>query len=97
MPTNTDAGAFLTFIEDGSVNLITGIVENGCSTQTAMAQIVASRLGMDPVAVHVIHDEMNDFSHHNRTLVARRSLLMAGNNARVRALSLPWSTSCSRL
>jgi CO/xanthine dehydrogenase Mo-binding subunit len=81
IPTNTDAGTILTFNEDGSVNLITGIVEIGTGTQTALAQIVAERLGIDPGTVHVVPEVMTDRSPHDWTTAASRSLFMAGNAA----------------
>lgn len=43
---NTDAssGVILTFNSDGSVNVISGVVEIGTGTKTVLAQIVAAQL-----------------------------------------------------
>ena len=46
MPTNTGAGAIITFNQDGSLNLHTGIMEIGQGSKTGLAQIVAERFGM---------------------------------------------------
>ena len=43
MPTNADAGAVLTFNEDGSMNLSSGIIEIGAGTYSGVAQILAER------------------------------------------------------
>ena len=37
MPTNTDAGAIITFNEDGSINVHCGVVEIGRGIKTALA------------------------------------------------------------
>ena len=47
MPTNTDAGVILTFNEDGSVNLQTGVCEIGQGTHVGLAQIVAEKFKID--------------------------------------------------
>jgi CO/xanthine dehydrogenase Mo-binding subunit len=81
IPTNTDAGAVLSFNEDGSVNLMTGIVEIGTGTQTGLAQIVAEKLRIDPAGVYVVPEVMTDRSPHDWTTAASRSLFMAGRAA----------------
>ena len=81
MPTFTDAGAILTFNEDGSCNLSTGIVEIGQGTHTGLAQIVAERLGIDPPMVHVTPEITTDQSPHDWQTAASRSLFMAGRAA----------------
>ena len=81
MPTFTDAGAILTFNEDGSCNLSTGIVEIGQGTHTGLAQIVAERLGIDPSMVHVAPEIATDQAPHDWQTAASRSLFMAGRAA----------------
>lgn len=81
MPTFTDAGAIITFNEDGSANLSTGIVEIGQGTHTGLAQITAERLGIDPSMVHVVTDITTDQAPHDWQTAASRSLFMAGRAA----------------
>lgn len=81
MPTNTDAGALITFNEDGSLNLTTGIVEIGQGTHTGLAQIVAERFNMEVEKVHVVYEVNTDRSPHDWATAASRSLFMAGRSA----------------
>jgi len=81
MPTNTDAGALITFNEDGSLNLTTGIVEIGQGTHTGLAQIVAERFKMGAERVHVVYEVNTDRSPHDWATAASRSLFMAGRSA----------------
>lgn len=53
-PTDAASGALITFNQDGSVNLSTGVVEMGSGGQTHLAQILAERLGITPDRVHVV-------------------------------------------
>ncbi len=81
IPTFTDAGAVLSFNEDGSCNLITGAMEIGQGTLTGLAQIVAEALKMDPGLVHVVPEVMTDRSTHDWTTAASRTLFMVGRAA----------------
>jgi len=81
IPTFTDAGAVLHFLEDGSVSLVTGVVEIGQGTFTGLSQIVAEALGMDPSRVRVVSDVDTDRAPHDWTTAASRSLFMAGRAA----------------
>jgi CO/xanthine dehydrogenase Mo-binding subunit len=78
MPTNADAGAVLTFNEDGSMNLCTGIVEIGAGTYSAVAQLLAERFKDDPRNVHINWDVHTSHSPHDWATAASRSLFMAG-------------------
>ncbi len=78
IPTFTDAGAIISFNEDGSVNLSTGVVEIGQGTHTGLAQIVAERLAIDLSMVHVVSDIATDQAPHDWQTAASRSLFMAG-------------------
>lgn len=81
IPTNTDAGAIITFNNDGSINLATGAVEIGQGTQTGLSLIVAEAFGMAPDKVHVVQQVTTDQSPHDWTTAASRTLFMAGNAA----------------
>ena len=81
IPTFTDAGAVLHFSEDGSVSLVTGIVEIGQGTLTGLRQIVAEGLDMDPAKVRVVNEVDTDRAPHDWTTAASRSLFMAGRAA----------------
>ncbi|MFO7816006.1 MAG: xanthine dehydrogenase family protein molybdopterin-binding subunit [Halanaerobiales bacterium] len=81
MPTNTDAGAVLTFNNDGSVNLHNAIVEIGQGTKTGLAQIVADELEMPIEKVHITSDVDTQTAPHDWATAASRSLMMAGRAA----------------
>jgi CO/xanthine dehydrogenase Mo-binding subunit len=81
IPPNTSSAAVLTFNDDGSVNLITGVVEIGAGAPTGLVQIVAESLKIDPEMVHVVPEVMTDRSPHDWTTAASRSLFMAGRAA----------------
>ena len=78
IPTNTDAGAMITFNEDGSINLNCGIVEIGQGTITGLVLILAERMKMSPDKIHVITDINTRLAPHDWTTAASRSLFMAG-------------------
>ncbi|MDP8235374.1 MAG: xanthine dehydrogenase family protein molybdopterin-binding subunit [Candidatus Erginobacter occultus] len=81
MPPNADAGVILTFNEDGSINLNSGILEIGNGTYTGLAQIVAERFRDDPDRVHVNFEVRTVHSPHDWATAASRSLFMAGRAA----------------
>lgn len=81
IPTFTDAGAVLHFAEDGSVSLVTGVVEIGQGTFTGLRQIVAEALRMDSAKVRVVPEVDTDRAPHDWTTAASRSLFMAGRAA----------------
>lgn len=79
MPTNTDAGAILTFNSDGSCNLNTGVVEIGQGTKTGLAQIASEMLGLPFDKVHVHMEVDTQISPSDWATAASRGLFMAGN------------------
>jgi CO/xanthine dehydrogenase Mo-binding subunit len=81
MPPNTDAGAILTFNEDGSMNLSVGVTEIGQAAHTALAQLVAAKFGVSPGLVHVQTTVDTSHSPHDWATAASRSVFMAGNAA----------------
>ncbi|HAP42639.1 MAG: aldehyde oxidase [Spirochaetes bacterium GWD1_61_31] len=81
IPTFTEAAATVSFAEDGSVCLATGVVEIGQGTHDGLRLLVAEALAMDPGLVRVINEVDTDLSPHDWTTAASRSLFMAGRAA----------------
>jgi CO/xanthine dehydrogenase Mo-binding subunit len=81
IPTNTEAGAIITFNNDGTMNLATGAVEIGQGSQTGLAQITAEAFGVSAENVHVVREVVTDKAPHDWTTAASRTLFMAGNAA----------------
>ncbi|MGD9247658.1 MAG: molybdopterin-dependent oxidoreductase [Desulfobacteraceae bacterium] len=81
IPTNTEAGASITFNNDGTMNLATGAVEIGQGSQTGLAQITAEAFGVSAENVHVVREVVTDKAPHDWTTAASRTLFMAGNAA----------------
>ncbi|MCH4890099.1 xanthine dehydrogenase family protein molybdopterin-binding subunit [Acidaminobacter sp. JC074] len=79
MPTNTDAGAVITFNSDGSVNVHTGIVEIGQGTKTGLAQIASESLDIPLEKIHVEEGVNTRTSPCDWATAASRGLFMAGN------------------
>lgn len=79
MPTNTDAGAILTFNGDGSCNIHTGIVEMGQGTKTGLAQIASEALSLPLDKIHLEMDVNTRVSPSDWATAASRGLMMAGN------------------
>ncbi|KEO85259.1 xanthine dehydrogenase family protein molybdopterin-binding subunit [Tumebacillus flagellatus] len=77
-PTDAGAGAVLIFNKSGSVNLMTGVVEIGQGTKTALAQIAAERLTIDPSLVHVSFEVNTKTNPEHWKTVASSSTMMAG-------------------
>ncbi|WP_051318185.1 xanthine dehydrogenase family protein molybdopterin-binding subunit [Cohnella thermotolerans] len=81
MDTDATSGAILLFNSDGSVNLVTGVVEIGTGTKTVLAQMVAERLRMSVDRVHVKFTvDTLDTPEHWKT-VASRGTFLAGRAA----------------
>lgn len=79
MPTNTDAGAIITFNSDGSLNINTGIVEIGQGTKTGLAQIASETLKI-PIEKIFIEMKVNTrTAPSDWATAASRGLFMAGN------------------
>ncbi|MGG1674468.1 xanthine dehydrogenase family protein molybdopterin-binding subunit [Neobacillus sp. NRS-1170] len=76
--TNAPSGAILTFNPDGSINLMSGLVEIGTGTKTVLAQILAERLKMNIDNIHVrMEVDTQTMPEHFKT-VASRGTFMAG-------------------
>lgn len=77
-PTNAVSGAFITFNHNGSVNLITGVVEIGSGGQTHLAQMLAEKLKIDTQEVHVVMDVDTRVAPEHWKTVASLTEYMAG-------------------
>ncbi|KMY45198.1 aldehyde oxidase [Bacillus sp. FJAT-27916] len=75
---NASSGAILIFNPDGSVNVISGVVEIGTGTKTILAQMVADQLKMDISRVFVQMDVLTKSTPEHWKTVASRGTLMAG-------------------
>lgn len=78
MPTNTDAGAIVTFNADGSVNVHTGVVEIGQGTKTGLTQIAAEMFKLPLDKIHVALEVNTRISPSDWATAASRGLMMAG-------------------
>lgn len=82
------SGVVLTFNSDGSINLMSGIVEIGTGTKTVLAQILAEVMKMDinDIYVRMTIDTQTEPEHWKTvasrgTLMAGRAVLAAANDA----------------
>jgi CO/xanthine dehydrogenase Mo-binding subunit len=87
-PTDTGAGAIITFNPDASVNLNCGGVEIGQGTKTVLAQILAERMKMNVDNVHVVIDintqttpEFWKTAASTNTMMVGRAVLRAADDA----------------
>lgn len=72
------SGVVLTFNSDGSINLMSGLVEIGTGTKTVLAQILAEQMKMSVDRIHVrMAVDTQTVPEHWKT-VASRGTLMAG-------------------
>ncbi len=78
-PTNAPSGAFITFANDGSINMNIGVVEMGNGAQTRLASMLATkfRIGIDLVHVNFNIDTRMQPKHWKT--VASLSGFLAGN------------------
>ncbi|MBB5324956.1 CO/xanthine dehydrogenase Mo-binding subunit [Anoxybacillus tepidamans] len=76
--TDASSGAILTFNPDGSVNLISGVVEIGTGTKTVLAQILSEKLKMDIDDIHVKMDIDTQTTPEHWKTVSSRGTFMAG-------------------
>ena len=78
-PTGASSGAVLLFCGDGTVNIVTGVVECGQGFVASIRQLLAEKLKMDPRRIFVKeHIDTRSAPEHWKT-VASMSLFMAGN------------------
>ncbi|SDM93694.1 CO or xanthine dehydrogenase, Mo-binding subunit [Fictibacillus solisalsi] len=72
------SGVTLSFNPDGSINLISGVIEIGTGTKTILAQILAERLKMDIRMIHVQMKVNTQSTPEHWKTVASRGTFMAG-------------------
>lgn len=76
--TNAPSGVILTFNRDGSINLMSGVIEIGTGTKTILAEILAERLKMDVDQIHVRMEVDTLTTPEHWKTVASRGTIMAG-------------------
>lgn len=76
--TDASSGVIITFNSDGSMNLMSGVVEIGTGTKTILAQILAERMKMDVDQIHVKMDVHTQTTPEHWKTVASRGVFMAG-------------------
>lgn len=81
IPTNSSSGVIITFNDDGTMNLMSGVVEIGTGTKTVLAQIVAERMKIDVNDIYVRMDVDTQTTPEHWKTVASRGVLMAGRAA----------------
>ncbi len=72
------SGVLLLFNADGSVNILSGVVEIGTGTKTILAQLLAEKLKMDIHKIHVQMDVNTQYTPEHWITAASRGTLMAG-------------------
>ncbi|MBP0726685.1 xanthine dehydrogenase family protein molybdopterin-binding subunit [Bacillus sp. RG28] len=75
---NATSGVIVTFNTDGSVNLLSGVVEIGTGTKTVLAQIFADQMKMDIEKVHVKMLVNTQSTPEHWKTVGSRGTFMAG-------------------
>ncbi|WP_028391395.1 xanthine dehydrogenase family protein molybdopterin-binding subunit [Bacillus cihuensis] len=75
---NAPSGVILTFNRDGSINLMSGVIEIGTGTKTVLAQILAERLKMIVDNIHVKMEVDTQTTPEHWKTVASRGIYMAG-------------------
>ncbi|WP_445487266.1 xanthine dehydrogenase family protein molybdopterin-binding subunit [Niallia sp. 03133] len=75
---DASSGVVLTFNSDGSINLMSGLVEIGTGTKTILAQILAEKMKMDVGKIHVRMTVDTQTEPEHWKTVASRGTLMAG-------------------
>ncbi|MGE8204854.1 xanthine dehydrogenase family protein molybdopterin-binding subunit [Heyndrickxia sp. NPDC080065] len=75
---DASSGVILTFNTDGSINLMSGVIEIGTGTKTVLAQILAERLQMDVNQIHVRMEVNTQTTPDHWKTVASRGTFMAG-------------------
>jgi CO/xanthine dehydrogenase Mo-binding subunit len=78
MDPNASSGAIVSFNQDGSMNLETGVVEIGTGTKTVLAQILAERMKMNSEQIHVKFKVNTQITPEHWKTVASRGTFMAG-------------------
>ncbi|ADU30289.1 xanthine dehydrogenase family protein molybdopterin-binding subunit [Evansella cellulosilytica] len=78
IPPDSSSGVILTFNEDGSINIISGVIEIGTGTKTVLAQMLAEHMQMDINQIHVKMEVDTQSTPEHWKTVASRGTFMAG-------------------
>ncbi|MBM7716130.1 CO/xanthine dehydrogenase Mo-binding subunit [Bacillus thermophilus] len=76
--TNSSSGVILMFNPDGSINIISGVVEIGTGTKTILAQMLSEKLKMPVENIHVQMTVHTQHTPEHWKTVASRGTFMAG-------------------
>ena len=79
MPTFSSTGVILKFNENGSVDLITSLVDFGQGTYTTLAQIAAEELKLPVEKINIPWDSDTSFTPYDWQTVASKGSFMSGN------------------
>jgi CO/xanthine dehydrogenase Mo-binding subunit len=79
MPTFTSTGVVLKFNENGTVDLLTSLVDYGQGTYTTLAQIAAEELKIPVDKVNIPWDSDTSFTPYDWQTVASKGAFMSGN------------------
>lgn len=71
---------FIKISEDGVITVITPVPEIGQGTTTAMAQIVAEKLGADPQDIRIVNDD-TELTSFDLGAIGSRETFICGNSA----------------
>ncbi|HEX3046381.1 MAG TPA: molybdopterin cofactor-binding domain-containing protein, partial [Bacillota bacterium] len=77
-PTDAISGAILIMNADGTINLLCGATECGQGTKTAVAQILAEKIKMEPDQIHVVMEVNTRQNPDHWKTVASMSTYMVG-------------------
>lgn len=75
---DASSGVVLTFNKDGTINVMSGVVEIGMGTKTVLAQMLAEKLKMDIDDIHVQMGVNTQSTPEHWKTVASRGTFMAG-------------------
>lgn len=76
--TDASSGVILTFNPDGTINLMSGVVELGTASKTVLAQMLAEMLKMEMKDIHVQMTVNTQNTPEHWKTVASRATFMAG-------------------
>ncbi len=79
MPSSTSTAVVLKFNENGSVDLLTSLVDYGQGTYTVLAQIAAEALSMPVERINVPWDTDTAFTPYDWQTVASKGAFLSGN------------------
>lgn len=75
---DSSSGVILSFNSDGSINLISGVIEIGTGTKTVLAQMLAEKMKMRMDQIHVKMKIQTQSTPEHWKTVASRGTFMAG-------------------